>query len=102
MSRMSENVGASTSRNPKGLHGLYREDFTFRNKHIICVEMHRKQTYLQIPKEMFLNVNNYNIAAAWILYLPNEHSQKLATKCLVINLELLLTTPDGPTLKYLK
>jgi hypothetical protein len=29
MSRMSENVGASTSRNPKGLHGLYREIFTF-------------------------------------------------------------------------
>jgi hypothetical protein len=29
MSRMSENVGASTSRNPKGLQGLYRENFTF-------------------------------------------------------------------------
>jgi hypothetical protein len=29
MGRMSENVGASTSRNPKGLHGLYRENFTF-------------------------------------------------------------------------
>jgi hypothetical protein len=28
MSRMSENVGASTSRNPKGLHDLYRENFT--------------------------------------------------------------------------
>jgi hypothetical protein len=26
---MSENVGASTSRNPKGLHGLYRDNFTF-------------------------------------------------------------------------
>jgi hypothetical protein len=26
---MSENVGASTSRNTKGLHGLYRENFTF-------------------------------------------------------------------------
>jgi hypothetical protein len=26
---MSENVGASTSRNSKGLHGLYREIFTF-------------------------------------------------------------------------
>jgi hypothetical protein len=25
---MSENVGASTSRNPEGLHGLYRENFT--------------------------------------------------------------------------
>jgi hypothetical protein len=29
MSRMSENVGASTSRNPKGLHGLYVDNFTF-------------------------------------------------------------------------
>jgi hypothetical protein len=28
MSRMSENVGASTSRNPKGLHGLYGDNFT--------------------------------------------------------------------------
>jgi hypothetical protein len=27
--RMSENVGASTSRNPKGLHGLSRDNFTF-------------------------------------------------------------------------
>jgi hypothetical protein len=29
MSRMSENVGASTSRNPKGLHGLYGDNITF-------------------------------------------------------------------------
>jgi hypothetical protein len=28
MSRMSENVGVSTSRNPKGLHCLYRDNFT--------------------------------------------------------------------------
>jgi hypothetical protein len=26
---MSENVGALTSRNPKGLHGLYRNHFTY-------------------------------------------------------------------------
>jgi hypothetical protein len=26
---MSENVGASTSRNSKGLHGLYKGNFTF-------------------------------------------------------------------------
>jgi hypothetical protein len=26
---MSENVGASTSRNPKSLHGLYRDNYTF-------------------------------------------------------------------------
>jgi hypothetical protein len=29
MSQMSENVGASTSRNPKGLHGLYRDNVIF-------------------------------------------------------------------------
>jgi hypothetical protein len=29
MSRMTENVRGSTSRNPKGLHGLYRNIFTF-------------------------------------------------------------------------
>jgi hypothetical protein len=29
MSRMSEYVGALTSRNPKGLHGLCRDNFTF-------------------------------------------------------------------------
>jgi hypothetical protein len=27
---MSENVGTSTSHNPKGLHGLYRDNFTLR------------------------------------------------------------------------
>jgi hypothetical protein len=30
VSRMSEDVGASTSRNPKGLHGLYGDNFTFK------------------------------------------------------------------------
>jgi hypothetical protein len=29
-SRMPKNVGSSTSRNPKGLHGLYRDSFAFR------------------------------------------------------------------------
>jgi hypothetical protein len=28
VSRMSENVGASTSHNPKELHGMYRDSFT--------------------------------------------------------------------------
>jgi hypothetical protein len=28
VSRMAEYVGASTSRNPKGRHGLYRDNFT--------------------------------------------------------------------------
>jgi hypothetical protein len=29
VSQMPENVGASTSRNPKDFHGLYRVNFTF-------------------------------------------------------------------------
>jgi hypothetical protein len=29
VSRMSDNVGVSTSRSPKGLHGLYMDTFTF-------------------------------------------------------------------------
>jgi hypothetical protein len=36
MSRMSENVGASTSCNPKGLHGLYRDNFTFTFTYYLC------------------------------------------------------------------
>jgi hypothetical protein len=39
---MSENVGASTSRNPKGLHGLYTDNFIFTlppNKNLIYVNM---------------------------------------------------------------
>jgi hypothetical protein len=32
VNRMSENMGASTSRKPKGLHGLYRENFTFTRR----------------------------------------------------------------------
>jgi hypothetical protein len=37
MSRMSENVGSSTSRNPKGLHVLYRDNFTFTFYNCIAV-----------------------------------------------------------------
>jgi hypothetical protein len=33
VSPMSENVGTSTSRNPKDLHGLYRDNFTFTPLH---------------------------------------------------------------------
>jgi hypothetical protein len=40
MSRMSENVGASASRNCKGLHGLYRDNFTFYlYRHILIVKL---------------------------------------------------------------
>jgi hypothetical protein len=34
---MSENVGASTYRNPKGLHGLYRDNFTLPYIFILMV-----------------------------------------------------------------
>jgi hypothetical protein len=37
MSRMSENVGASTSRNPKGLRGLYRDNFTYLRYIFVCL-----------------------------------------------------------------
>jgi hypothetical protein len=33
---MSENVGAATSRNAKGLHGLYRDNFTLPYLNLIC------------------------------------------------------------------
>jgi hypothetical protein len=33
VSRMSENVGVSISHNPKGLHGLYKDSFTFTLLH---------------------------------------------------------------------
>jgi hypothetical protein len=32
VSRISENVGTSTSRNPKGLHGLYKDSFALLMK----------------------------------------------------------------------
>jgi hypothetical protein len=34
VSRMSENVGASTSHSPKGLHSLHRDSFTFHKQHL--------------------------------------------------------------------
>jgi hypothetical protein len=41
VSWMSEDVGASTSRNPKGLHSLYRDNFTFCS--IQCKELNGKE-----------------------------------------------------------
>jgi hypothetical protein len=34
--RMSEYVGASTSRNPEGLYSLYRDNFTFTFHDFTC------------------------------------------------------------------
>jgi hypothetical protein len=55
---MSKNVGASTSRNPKGLHGLYRDNFTFT-------------TYLRLdlPSDLFPSGFPTNILYAF-LYSP--------------------------------
>jgi hypothetical protein len=53
---MSENVGASTSHNPKGLHGLYRDNFTFyffeKRGHLIL-------GYLRIKMENTI-IRSYN------------------------------------------
>jgi hypothetical protein len=35
VSRMYVNVGASTSRNPKAFHGLYRDNFTFSRSRFV-------------------------------------------------------------------
>jgi hypothetical protein len=51
---MSENVGASTSRNLKGLHGLYRDNFTFT----LPWDLHQgtEETYKKIARiACFLN-----------------------------------------------
>jgi hypothetical protein len=64
VSRMSQNVGASTSRNPKGLHGLYRDNFTFTFN--IFVSKARIQAYegkWYIIREQHNNVNLHH--ACW-------------------------------------
>jgi hypothetical protein len=38
VSRMSQNVGASNSRKPNGLHGLYRDKFTFYRSNILMAK----------------------------------------------------------------
>jgi hypothetical protein len=50
VSRMPENVGASTSRKPKGLNGLYRDIFTFLpygHHQVICANQW-KMSVLQV------------------------------------------------------
>jgi hypothetical protein len=47
---MSENVGASTSRNPKDLHGLYRDNFTFNVPFFTpFIGVHDQLTYITMP-----------------------------------------------------
>jgi hypothetical protein len=42
---MSENVRASTPRNPKGLHGPYRDNFTFLYNLQFRVPVHRRMKF---------------------------------------------------------
>jgi hypothetical protein len=61
---MSENVGASTSRNPKGLHGLYREDFTlFYFLYIRKVESHVQITDRCAPWKISSGAENLVLQA---------------------------------------
>jgi hypothetical protein len=70
---MSENVGASTSRNPKDLYGLYRDNFTFAFINASIKERTKQCTNLQQhvdgpddnrvwPKHIILaaEINTYN------------------------------------------
>jgi hypothetical protein len=43
---MSKNVGASSTRNPKGLHGLYRDNFTFARISTVAVSARIRSEYL--------------------------------------------------------
>jgi hypothetical protein len=62
---MSENVGASTSRNPKGLHGLYRDNFTLPY-HVDVWE-----TGSRVP--LILNLSVDGAACACFILLKNVH-----------------------------
>jgi hypothetical protein len=42
---MSENVGASVSRNPNGHHGLYRDNFTFVHELYLLESTERQPTF---------------------------------------------------------
>jgi hypothetical protein len=42
---MSENVGASTSRNPKGLNGLYRDNLAYLTSAVLAVERSVKEEH---------------------------------------------------------
>jgi hypothetical protein len=69
MSRMSENVGASTSRDPKGLHGLYRDKFIFilQFPRIVCNSSGRMEV---------LNLRRH-IRDIRVCYYPSIHIEGL-------------------------
>jgi hypothetical protein len=61
MNRMSENVGASTSRNTKGLHGLYRDSFTFA----LLVLIRARRLRLRVQMKWIFSINLILPAAPW-------------------------------------
>jgi hypothetical protein len=54
MSWMSQNVGASNSRNPKGFHGLYRDNFTLPYE---CIPLCMKQWWCFIIQDILERIN---------------------------------------------
>jgi hypothetical protein len=52
---MSENVGASTCRNPKVLHGLYGDNFTYS---CISLDMKRKKMGLYFKAKLIKSLLN--------------------------------------------
>jgi hypothetical protein len=58
---MSENVGGSTSRNPKGLHGLYGDNFTLPYRVLVRDFLLVLQQFIDVSEESsasFLDVKS--------------------------------------------
>jgi hypothetical protein len=69
MSRMSEHVRASTSRNPKVLHGLYRDNFTFTLTYfMINVQVQEQFLAKQLEKPQHSWISN-QVATKVLLYM---------------------------------
>jgi hypothetical protein len=75
---MSGNVGASTSRNPKGLHGLYRDNFTFTSTSILIT--HRAGRHsgnardMKVPR---LSPNRFRPNPSQIFFRPTFYCTRL-------------------------
>jgi hypothetical protein len=52
---MSENMGALTSRKPKAIHGLYRDNFFFSNMHQWAETDFKNRVELDIDSMAILN-----------------------------------------------
>jgi hypothetical protein len=103
MSRMSENVGTSTSRNPKGLHGLYRENFTYlylTTPWRYIEECRYSSTILDLATRwgkgpatnwtevwvgIRLGLDTKQKSAQWVLQLMTFHRKTLTQFCLYSN-----------------